>query len=118
MAIDPHDEEAAAQALLSATEADTSPLAAWIDLLGLKMGLASCLLLAPVYFGLAFWWLDGQGAPRRRQMVSTSLANSLLAAVFCLLLLYSRERLPRLTRPRLMSSPSRSTAPTSKATIR
>jgi hypothetical protein len=60
MAISTHDDEAAARALLAAAEADTSPIAtrARIDLLGVKAGLASCLLLAPVYIGLAFWWLD------------------------------------------------------------
>jgi hypothetical protein len=60
MAIDTHDDEAAARALLAAAEADTSPVAirARIDLLGLKISLASCLLLAPIYIGLIVWWLD------------------------------------------------------------
>ena len=60
MAIDTQDDEDAARALLAAAEADTSPVAtrARIDLLGLKIALASCLLLAPVYIGLTYWWLD------------------------------------------------------------
>ncbi len=60
MAIDTHDDEVAARALLAATQAGASPVAtrARIDLLGLKIGLASCLLLAPVYIGLIFWWFN------------------------------------------------------------
>jgi hypothetical protein len=60
MATDVNDDEAAARALLAAAEADASPVAtrAQIDLFGLKVSLASCLLLAPVYIGLTYWWLD------------------------------------------------------------
>jgi hypothetical protein len=59
MAVDLQD-EAAAQAPLSAAEADTSPVAlrARIDLLGLKIALASRLPLAPVYIGLTYWRPD------------------------------------------------------------
>ena len=80
MAIDTHDDEAAARALLAAAEADTQPAAirARIDLLGLKISLASCLLLAPIYIGLIFWWLD----QTRRAEKETTLIQLLVQILF------------------------------------
>jgi hypothetical protein len=80
MTIDTHDEETAARALLAAAEADTSPVAtrAQIDLFGLKIALASCLLLAPLYIGLAFWWLD----EKRRSGGETELVQLLVQIFF------------------------------------
>jgi hypothetical protein len=80
MAIEMHDDEAAARELLTAAEADASPVAtrARIDLFGLKVALASCLLLAPVYIGLIFWWLD----QTRRAEKETTLIQLLVQILF------------------------------------
>ena len=123
MAMDTHDDEAARRALLSAAESDTSPVAtrARIDLFGLKVSLASCLLIAPVYIGLIYWWLDeirrtGKETDGGFLLFQILFGGGVLLAI-ALFTRSSHEHSLSPTRPLLMSSPSRSVAPPSKVMI-